>query len=1158
MRTKTCIFLAVLAMAIMIMPAGMASSSEADGAFTLTVVSDHGLVVNDFTGQPFESGPLSGSITLRFYPNAGQELVEWKVQGTCISQPDGNLITISGLEESVTVTAVARNYSTSQELFNIIDSYGTPVPGDILVNNWSFCSTELNRTGNEWEGMPCTPLIVGNVAYVRAGGILYALNISSGTILHSVASPGIISYYHYISYGNGVIFDTVGHRAYDLDLNYLYNIPENLKYASFHNGYFYGCLSTADGYTMFKTSADIDKDLKNSTKINLFQNKEAYQVWAQYGQFSNVIFENGYFFFLQADGQTGKHGWRALTAINLETEVSTTIELSGFTGMPWDDGWLSYYNGYFYLTAYTAGLFGGVIGGLEEERSSLMWVKFNFDTGTFNTPQYEWIRTDDGKTFRGIASGLEIYNGRGYLNVRSLGTDTLGGSDDAGSRMIAYNIAEDGRPIPDGKASTQMTHGGIVVNTAYESEGKIYIYLLPYNMGSQGLYVFTDEYKDGRWQLVDHYTYLNPNSRITEYSSQAPRAGPDGEMIFYLDHGYLQCVKAISRFSITVTTIEGEHATVRSECGRNASEVLAKLYPGSTISGSQITIGSKVYNMYGLNEVTWSYEELTDPVAGRYVASEMFGTTDAIYSQIAIVEQNTDPHFTAGGEKGWYFFGDSGFEKCNIRNRAALDAAMGCTLIYSLTKPTSDAAFLMPYMSLARGSSTQLELPAQLESTVEVDDDTIISAVREGDTVTVTALKEDTAKITFNVGGKVYEMSVDVMPKVRIEGGDTITESIKSRPTADGGRVDSTFTTTSNDEGIETVSTIKTYDADGNLLTTELTERNVINSEISQFMDGQLAEVDEYEQTVTDANDSTTVHIQYRKELISKGSQDGTLRTDIIEANLDVLTGILTKTVTVKISNMYYTSTTTTVTVEKNSQVIDEKTQQDVESSSKGVVAKVEDGATVIEIENGSTGDLEKMLNALDGADGKPVKVNAGDIIDSAIFDSVADLDADVVMNTGNASITLGPEAVKALSGKGNVSFTAVAANPVNMTQKQKDAAGEAKVFSIDLKCGDDFQHQFGVFTIELDCDLQAEDGKVLRVWRIDEYGQKTLADNVSYENGKLRFTADHLSYYAAGFITLPSGTEGGDNGDLMLYLGIGIAAIAVIGIAGFAAMRRR
>ena len=416
-----------------------APGTDADPANVIEVSYDHGRLVDNTTGLDYNGGDFTGELTLQYIPNRGYEFLSWQIEGSAVYSTNLNKITITSVQGTVNLTVIIRNYSTSQELINIVDVDDLPDSEDELVLAWSFKSALLDKSGGMWTGMPCTPLIVDHVAYVRAGPRLYALDMESGSIINFVTSTGYtVDYYHYLSYGNGIIFDTVGYKAYDLDLNYLYDIPSNLRFVSYHDGYFYGCLDVGSSYyTMYKTSADRDSDLVNNVKQNLFTSSARFNVFAQYGQFSNVLFIGDWFFFLQADMHTGAVGYRAISAFNIKTEASVTCRLTGFEGMPWDDGWLTYYDGYFYLTAYTAGLFGGVVTGLEDKRSSLMWVKFDFETGAFQEPSYKNIQDPEGNEFRGIASGLVIYNGRGYLNVRALETDTLGGSDDTGSKMIA-------------------------------------------------------------------------------------------------------------------------------------------------------------------------------------------------------------------------------------------------------------------------------------------------------------------------------------------------------------------------------------------------------------------------------------------------------------------------------------------------------------------------------------------------------------------------------------------------------------------------------------------------------------------------------------------------------------------------------------------------
>lgn len=518
MNTKYNILLIASAVLVICL-ACSASVSNAEDGFVLTADIDHGTLTDVSTGKEFTSSVVSGELTLKFEPNRGYEFREWVVSGNCTYKENGSEIIINGLQSDSTVSVKLRYYSTSQELISIVDVGGLPVPGDTVVNSWSIESENLDMSGSMWEGMPCTPLIVDNIVYVRAGGMLYGVDINTGSIQYSVRSQGAATdFYHYLSYGNGVIFDTCGYKAYDLELNYLYDIPTTLKFVTYHDGYFFGCEETVQGsvtyYTMFKTTLDKDSYLENGVKQNIFTSTDKFRLFAQYGQFGNVQIIGDWFFFLEADRVTGSTGYRAITAFNIKTQEHVTCELTGLTGMPWDDGWLTYNNGYFYVTAYVAGLFGGVISGLEGKHSSIAWVKFDFDNGKFEEPRYQEIKNPEGDTFLGIASGIVVYNGRGYINIRALGDDTLGGSNDKGSCMIAFDIATDGTPVPVASVPSLMSHGGIVVNIAHEDEGLIYIYMVPYNKQDQAVYVFTDSRNaDGTWSLKE-YSKVSPLSLI--------------------------------------------------------------------------------------------------------------------------------------------------------------------------------------------------------------------------------------------------------------------------------------------------------------------------------------------------------------------------------------------------------------------------------------------------------------------------------------------------------------------------------------------------------------------------------------------------------------------------------------------------------------------
>ena len=1135
------------------------SESDANPANVIEVSYDHGQIIDKATGLEYKGGEFLGELTLQFIPNRGYEFISWHVNGSAVYSTALNEITITSVQGTITVTVTLRNYSTSQELINVLDVDDLPDPDDELVLAWSFKSTQLEKSGGMWKGMPCTPLIVDHVAYVRAGPRLYALDIESGSILNCVTSYGYtVDYYHYLSYGNGIIFDTVGYKAYDLELNYLYDIPSNLKFVSYHEGYFYGCLDVGNSYyVMYKTSADVDSDLVNNVKQNLFASSERFKVFTQYGQFSNVLFVEDWFFFLQADMRTGTTGYRAISAFNIKTEESVTCRLTGFEGMPWDDGWLTYYDGYFYLTAYTAGLFDGVINGLEDKRSSLMWVKFNFENGSFEEPSFKNIQDPEGHEFRGIASGLVIYNGRGYLNVRALGSDTLGGSDDTGSKMIAYDIGAHGEPFPKNSVDSQMTHGGIVLNVAHVEEGKIHIYMIPYNSFGQALYVFTDEYIDGNWVLRPR---VELSMARTDWCSQCIRAGPDGEVLFYVDSGYIDCYVPADKYCVNVITVEGNYAKSQSESGTNVQEILKKIYPSIDINGKSATIGNKHYSIYGLNEVTNTWVLVTNPSVGTYSGTYKNGVTESTFRQIVLLEQNSSMALPDDGEKGWYYF-DGGYKKVSFNDKSSLRASTGCSWFYLDSKPSDESAFIEPVKQVNRDDTVTLSLPELVSSTYEVSDESIISVVREGNVLNITGLKEKTAQIIITIEEKQYVISVNVLPKVEHTlDGKTITTSDKEETTADGGSIHTLSKTTESEAGLEKTVSVTVKDSLGNTVSERISSEERYKS---ITMDNKESDVVKISERLTEGG-VVTVDTLRLSETITTRVDIGVTSVYITESKKDNLAG--TNDITYTDRMEYSSYTISTVTVEHYDGISETPVTDPAvtvyDSKQADFAINSYDGTIVINLDENGSVDVTGLISAaVDDTSVKEIRIDAGAIVNAKSVSSAADAGANLVMDTGSVTISMGAEALKALAtAGGNVKF---AAEPgAKMTAKQQSAAGDGKVFTINLSCGDVEQHDFGKFTLTIACDITLQDGKELKAWRIDDYGKKTYATNVTYSDGKVSFDADHLSIYAIGYESESSGSgdgksdNGGGNGNTLMFAGIG--AIAVLALLGAVFMMRR
>lgn len=1105
----------------------ISSEADADGTHTLTSEVDHGEIIDTSTGKQFVSASVD-EISLRYEPIRGYEFLEWVISGDCTTVSNGCEITISDLKEDVHLGVKTRYYSTSQELINIIDVDGLPVPGDSLVNTWSIKSDNLDMTGAMWKGMPCTPLIVDETVYVRAGGMLYALDINTGTILNSVRSQGIeIDFYHYLSYGNGVIFDTVGGAAYDLELNKLYDLPSSLKFVTYHDGCFFGCSSVIEGkveyYTMFKTTLDKDSYIVDGVKQNMFHSSEKYRLFAQYGQFGNVLIVGGWFFFLQADGIVGNGGYRAISAFNINTEECVTCELTGIAGMPWDDGWLTYYGGYFYITAYTAGLFDGVIPGLEDKRSTIGWVKFDFDNGNFENPRFEEIKTPGGSTFKGIASGLVIYNGRGYVNVRALGTDTLGGSDDSGTCMIAYDISEDGTPTPAATAPSYMTHGGIVVNVAHEKEGLFYIYMVPYNSMDQGVYVFTDEYKDGVWNFKSSYDKISPTRY--DWCSQCIRAGPNGELVYYVDSGYLDCYTKVRSFDITVILDSGETAEVNAASGSSLMNAISSLYKGASFDGSNVKIGEKTYEAYGLNvpsSYVYAWEQLTDLSASKFIGRDMSAVIEGKYRYVILLESGAPDKFTNWDDANkWYYFDGNDYVKCVLADSASINAAVGKSIIFANTKPVVDPTDIWPThpisISVNREGSVDISLPEGMNTfSYEISIPSSLIVSKEGQTLTVKGQLEKNVVLSLIINGKEYPIQVTVLPKVTVDGDKTIIES-ETESQSPGGNTVSVNSIKVEEPNKSTFTSIEeTRNVSGGVIETRYTK--IVIDDMGDIVDGIPVKVENKEYyLLNDSGERMEWRISEKRTIVVDNL--GSVETSIFEVVEDKVSG---EKKTTDSSEVVYASSIVKIvkinTEDKNGNMTGSRT---VEVNTKTVGVPVSIPSSVIE----KLGDVEEF----------PI-------------------------NLETARIVLSGSVVSNFVGKGDLYFSVSQPLKTSLSSKVRSAVGDAKVFSIELKCGDEQQHDFGRFTVALACDIEIQEGKELKVWRIDDYGKKTYAENVAYSDGRVTFDADHLSIYAVGYASDdgsggPSETEGGSGGTVLLA---GTGAIAVLALLGAVFLLRR
>ena len=1151
------------------------SDSGADADNRIEVSYSNGHLIDVATNTEYTGGTFSERLSLRFIPNPGYEFVTWDVEGDIQYSADSESMTIESVSGNAKITAVSRNYSASTSLFSIIDEQNAMVPGDTMVMNWSFKSADLYMNGGTWLGMPCTPLIVGDVVYVRAGSYLYALDIDSGTVLHAVKSEGLsVNYYHYISYGNGVIFDTTGYKAYDLELNYLYEIPKNLRFVTYYDGYFYGCetaskVGTAQYYTMFKTSLGVDSDLRDGTKTNLFESKDEFLLFAQWGQYSSFLIQNGWAFFLEAaQDDLTDNGYRAITAFNLRTEEHVTLDLTPLIGgMMWDDGWLTYENGYLYLTTYVAGLFDGIREGFEDRNDSIVWVKFNFDKGDFETPHCKDIETPSKNKFKGIASGFVIKDGHGYINARSLGTETGdNGVNDEGTCMISFDIGEDGEPIPKYASTSYMTHGGVVLNTGFEDQGIRYIYIIPYNSANQGVYVFTDRLVDGKWVLDEKFSYIRGDDARQTFCSQGVRVGSNAQFIYYVDSGYLDCYIPVDRFKITTILVEGDYADVRVGYGANAAVVLEDLY-AAKFNGSKVTIGDKTYTATGLNEVQGSWSTISDLKKSTF-SGKTFDTkaiTEAYYRYVILVADGTESrtnNASNSGEKGWYYYDDGHYEKVTVYLPDSLDGAVGKQMFYSLTKPSDGLVVINPNATVKYGTSLNISVP--IGAKCSVTDKSIINVEYENGVLSVEGLMEGNTTITVTVNYVDYPIAVEVLPNIVVdEHGNKEIHSSKQNPTDDGGTITVTEDSTSNDAGSHTDRTEIIKDSEGTVLSTKTISIDTKAQDEEALDDNGKPSATSV--TITSEYDGggtliskITVSTQYS----SSRAGDGTLSIYDVKSVHNDLTDENEVTTTSSITRISFKVSTITVEKFEGTTSVSRDVVSKVESAGDSVEITTDNGVANVTISAQEPLDLTKLIETLSSEDSiDKINVKSEVPISSTALVTMAGAGVELTLGSGNSGILLGSEVLQGLSANsGDLSFS-VGSN-VKMTAKQQSAAGDAKVFSIDLKCGDVEQHDFGKFTLTIACDITLQDGKELKAWRIDDYGKKTYATNVTYSDGKVSFDADHLSIYAIGYESESSESgdsksdNGGGNGNTLMFAGIG--AIAVLALLGAVFMMRR
>lgn len=168
------------------------------------------------------------------------------------------------------------------------------------------------------------------------------------------------------------------------------------------------------------------------------------------------------------------------------------------------------------------------------------------------------------------------------------------------------------------------------------------------------------------------------------------------------------------------------------------------------------------------------------------------------------------------------------------------------------------------------------------------------------------------------------------------------------------------------------------------------------------------------------------------------------------------------------------------------------------------------------------------------------------------LFDNAKANELGVTLNIGESKVTFNADAVNAIGGNANITFTMTTSNDV----ADAGVDGAQKVINISIG-----GFTAGSATVEIPFATAVPAGKLAKVYFVDTNGATTDM-NATFENGKAIFTVTHFSKYVIAFINeqsqdsdIPTGDATANNGGLGAgaIVGIVIAVVIVGGVAAFA-----
>lgn len=685
--------------------------------------------VVDSQGNAVVTGQrVSGAVTASFIASSGMDFGSWNLKvfdGTETTSYDE---TLTWSPVSDTVLSVKSVQYSGADLESVIF---TDTPVKDIVRAWSF-GGYVDTTMGVWKGMPSTPISFDDRIYVRIASSLYMLESDTGYVLKAVESKETSDFYHYIGYGNYQILDFLSGKVYDTDLNYLYTMPVNMTSAVYNDGYFYG--PGSDG-AVYRFSADVPDT--PGTKVVDSSWKSPYSWFGQYGQCSTPVFVDGYVYYICADGNS-----RYIVSVSCSDSTVGRIELNGIRGHMLDDGWLTYYDGRLYLTSYTVGLFG--------TQSVNDWAKItsvSIDKGTFSDVVYTDVGYGNDHTrMSSMLSKFVIIDGIGFVNASGVtGSESYLIAYDVSTMTEKCSISKSGSVSYSGHVLSASSHGSIVVT---EKDGTYYIYLLPYNSGSELMVFAYNESIDDKGATTVTFTemngvYANKDWDDT-YNSQAVRSDADGRLYWYNDGGQVSTYTVAEKNPFYFFLENGDDARwivsygsdPQSALGASGYATIADdgaLIGASTDTSQNKTRGWNVYALQTSGSISVDKSDFKPDdyewkmIEGGYLNGD---STAGIHYWIITTSDSID-----ASEKEWRLSDGTAYAfSNNIGDRSVLGESLSVVYPVSIATDIQNGKVTAVLETAAAGSLVVLKV----EPAVGYGLDTIIVAGVDGTVITVT------------------------------------------------------------------------------------------------------------------------------------------------------------------------------------------------------------------------------------------------------------------------------------------------------------------------------------------------------------------------------------------------------------------------------------